>query len=153
MTEHPQVIHMPDKCPISRADQCARSAAPQIFGGSPGSGFGSSSSRSLAGIGGGRNTVSRFFVLPFPFSPCANGVQHSEQISYSLPSISFWRQSFVSPQRSQIIMDPPPETRGNFSLFIPASIRTTCSHPHSTLHARIDARMAPRGARISTHSP
>src|SRR5215470_6610736 len=114
-------------CPIHR---------PQIFGGPPGSGFGSSSSRSLTGLGGDRNTNSRFFALPFPFSLCASGVQQSEQISYSLPSISFCRQSFVSPQRSQIIIDSPPKLVAIF-LFTPTSIRTTCSHLHSTLRARI----------------
>src|SRR6266480_7957878 len=81
--------------------------APQILGGSPGSGPCSSSSRSLITLGGGKNTVSRFFTLPFPLSFCANGFQHSEQMSYSLPSISFCRQSFATPQRSQIIMDFP----------------------------------------------
>ena len=52
-------------------------------------GPGSSSSRSLFILGAGRNTVSRFFTLPFPFSFCANGFQHSEQISYSLPQFPF----------------------------------------------------------------
>src|SRR5215471_10258315 len=62
--------------------------APQITGGSPGRGRGSSSSRSSNGLGG-KNTVSRCFSLPFPFSFCVKESQHSEQISYSLPSISF----------------------------------------------------------------
>src|SRR6266852_8255806 len=79
------------------------SIAPQILGGSPGSGPGSSSSTAL---GGGNKTVSRI-ARPFPLSFCANGFQHSEQILYSLPSMSFCRQSFASPQRSQIIMDFP----------------------------------------------
>src|SRR5713226_3848154 len=85
------------------------SIAPQILGGSPGSGPGSSSSTAL---GGGNKTVSRI-ARPFPLSFCANGFQHSEQILYSLPSMSFCRQSFASPQRSQIIMDSPPESRRN----------------------------------------
>ncbi len=72
-------------CPFC---QCGRSPPPQILGGSPGSGPGSFSSRSLTILGAGRNTVSRFFTLPLPLSFCANGFQHSEQISYSLPSIS-----------------------------------------------------------------
>src|SRR6266568_3308519 len=88
--------------------QCGRCPPPQILGGSPGSGPGSSSSCSLIILGAGKNTVSRFFTLPFPLSFCANGFQHSEQISYSLPSISFSKQSFASPQRSQVIMDFPP---------------------------------------------
>jgi hypothetical protein len=59
------------------------------------------------GRGGGSKTISRLIARPFPLSFCANGFQHSEQISYSLPSISFCRQSLASPQRSQIIMDFP----------------------------------------------
>jgi hypothetical protein len=77
---------------------------PQIFGGSPGSGS-SSFSRCVKAPGAGKNTVSRSFFRPFPLSLWAKGFQHSEQISYSLPSISFCRQFFASPQRSQIIMD------------------------------------------------
>jgi hypothetical protein len=77
--------------------------APQIFGGSPEGGFGSSSSRSV--IGAGRNTISRSFALPFPSNFCAREFQHPEQISYSLPSISFVRQSFGFPHRSQIITE------------------------------------------------
>src|SRR5260221_12120372 len=71
--------------------------APQIFGGSPGR---SSSSCSLTALGGGNKTISRLIARPFPLSFCANGFQHSEQISYSFPSISFCRQSLASPQRS-----------------------------------------------------
>src|SRR6266550_545916 len=96
------------RVPWGQCGRSGRSPPPQILGGSPGSGPGSSSSRSLTILGAGRNTVSRFFTLPLPLSFCANGFQHSEQISYSLPSISFSRQSLASPQRSQIIMDSPP---------------------------------------------
>src|SRR6266404_5598739 len=93
---------------IARFINGGLSSVPQILGGSPGSASGSTFSRSLTTLGGGKNTVSRLFTLPFPLSFCANGFQHSEQISYSLPSISFCRQSFASPQRSQIIMDLSP---------------------------------------------
>src|SRR5215469_6855779 len=67
-------------CRIARYAQCTLSEVPRIFGGCPGCGFGSSSSRSLIG-GVGRKMASRFFALPFPLSFGANGLQHSEQIS------------------------------------------------------------------------
>src|SRR5713101_7149952 len=82
------------------------SPSPQIFGGAPGSGFGSSSSRSLTCLGGGRNTVSGFFGLPFPLSFFSSGVQQSAQMSYSLPSISLSKQVLVWPHKSQIIISP-----------------------------------------------
>src|SRR6266478_4216027 len=91
-------------------------AAPQIFGGSPGR---SSSSCSSTALGGGNKTISRLIARPFPLSFCANGFQHSEQISYSLPSISFCRQSLASPHRSQIIMDFSQETLCNGSSLFP----------------------------------
>ena len=72
-------------CPITPTSQCARSSVPQIFGRSPGSGFGCSSSRSLAGLGGARNTVPRFFAMPFPFSLSANGVQHQRSVHGRVP--------------------------------------------------------------------
>src|SRR5712664_1719162 len=87
----------------SRKEEGCRTA-PQIFGGSPGR---SSSSCSSTALGGGNKTISRLIARPFPLSFCANGFQHSEQISYSLPSISFCRQSLVPPHRSQIIIDFP----------------------------------------------
>lgn len=87
--------------PGNLSTQYRASRAPQILGGLPGSG-GSSSSLSL-GLRGGNNTVSRT-LRPFPLSFCARAFQHSLQMSYSLPSISFARQSLASPQRSQVIM-------------------------------------------------
>ena len=50
----------------------------------------------------GRNTISLSVALPFPFNFCARGFQHSEQISYSLSSISFGKHSFGLPRKSQI---------------------------------------------------
>jgi hypothetical protein len=114
--------------------ECALCPSPQIFGGSPGSGSGSSISRSLICLGGGRNTVSRSFGLPFPLSLSASGVQHSEQMSYSLPSISFCKQFFVSPQRSQIIISFPLLQR----IFAVSGLSQ-----HSTLRARTEARLVP----------
>jgi len=90
-----------------------------MIGGSPGSGFGSSSSPSWMTRGGGKKTVSRVLARPFPVSFFASGFQHTEQISYSLPSISFCRQSLVSPQRSQVIMGSPRSSPGWFvALFL-----------------------------------
>src|SRR3989442_14518507 len=40
------------------------------------------------------------FTLPFPLSFSANALQHGEQMSYSLPSISFWRHSLAWLHRS-----------------------------------------------------
>ena len=59
---------------------------------------------------GGRNTVRQFFTRPFPFRRSASGFQHSEQMSYSRPSISLSRHSFVSPQRSQTVIGSPEGT-------------------------------------------
>ena len=92
---------------VDRSELVSLFAAPQIFGVSPGSGSGGSSCPSFAALGGGSNTISRFTVLPLPLSFCASGSQHWAQISYSLPSISFCRQSFTSPHRSQTIIDSP----------------------------------------------
>ena len=59
-----------------------------------------SSSRSFT-LNGGRSTISRLlFTLPFPLSFSANALQHWEQMSYSLPSISFWRHSLAWLHRS-----------------------------------------------------
>jgi len=74
---------------IARFINGGLSSVPQILGGSPGSASGSTFSGSLTTLGGGKNTVSRLFTLPFPLSFCANGFQHSEQISYSLPSNAY----------------------------------------------------------------
>jgi hypothetical protein len=90
-----------------RGSQCEAWRAPRIIGGSPGSGFGSSSSPSWMTRGGGKKTVPRVLARPFPLSFFASGLQHAEQISYSLPSISFCRQCLASPQRSQVIMGSP----------------------------------------------
>jgi hypothetical protein len=95
----------PSKYPAAQGPHVLAPAAPQIFGGSPGR---SSSSCSLTSLGGGNKTISRSIARPFPLSFCANAFQHSEQISYPLPSISFCRQSLASPQRSQVIMDFSP---------------------------------------------
>ena len=52
-------------------------------------------------LSGGRSTISRLlFTLPFPLSFSANALQHWEQMSYSLPSISFWRHSLAWLHRS-----------------------------------------------------
>src|SRR5258707_13010591 len=57
---------------------------------------------------GGKRTVSRlFFVRPLPLSFCSKGCQQAAQISNSLPSISFWRHSFASLHKSQVIIRPP----------------------------------------------
>ena len=70
---------------------CTLSSPHKIFGGSPG---GFDSGRSGSGVSGGRNTCSRFLLTrPFPVSFSASGFQHWEQISYSLPSISFGEHS------------------------------------------------------------
>ena len=81
--------------------------SPWITGGPPGSacGLGSSSAHSLRALGG-KSTISRDFCRPFPLSFCATGSQHRKQTSYSFPSISFRRQFFALPHRSQVIMDP-----------------------------------------------
>src|SRR5207249_11275384 len=92
---------------VDRSELVSLFAAPQIFGVSPGSGSAGSSCPSFAALSGGSNTISRFTVLPFPLRFCASGSQHWAQISYSLPSISFSRQSFTSPHRSQTIIDSP----------------------------------------------
>src|SRR5712692_5590113 len=64
-----------------------------------------SSSCSVTTLGGGKRTISRLFcALPFPFSFSANGFQHSEQTSCSLPSISFCRHSLLCPHKSQSII-------------------------------------------------
>jgi hypothetical protein len=81
------------------------SSAPQIFGGFPGDGSGSSVSGSL--VGAGKNTISRSLALPLPLNFCAREFQHSEQISYSRPSISFCRQFFGFAHKSQIITEHP----------------------------------------------
>src|SRR5260370_6420007 len=96
-------VAIPFLSPLTLRRQCGRSSAPQIFGGSPGSGSGSSSSRSLNVLGGGRRTISRFFTRPFSLSFFANRGQRSEPISYSLPSIFSCSQSLVLPPRLQII--------------------------------------------------
>src|SRR5262249_34243941 len=85
---------------------CAPPILPQIFGGSPGTGFASGGSGSFVG---GRNTVSRsFFTRPLPFSFSAIGFQQSAQMSYSRPSICLGEHSLDWPQRSQAIMLLPP---------------------------------------------
>jgi hypothetical protein len=51
---------------------------------------------------GGRTTGSRLLLtLPFPFNLAARDSQHSAQMSYSLPSMSFCRHSLACSQRSQ----------------------------------------------------
>jgi hypothetical protein len=87
----------------SKHAHCGRPMLPQIFGGSPGAGFGPGGSGSFGKWG--KNTVSRsFLALPFPFSFAANGFQHSAQMSYSLLSISFGSHCFAWLHRSHRII-------------------------------------------------
>lgn len=67
---------------------CGLPTPPQIFGGSPGTGFFGSSGSFVMG---GRKTVSRsfFFARPLPFNFSAIGFQHSAQMSYFLPRSAF----------------------------------------------------------------
>jgi len=83
---------------------CRQADSPTIFGGSPGDGLDSGASGSFCS--GGKKIISRsfFLALPFPFSFSASGFQQSEQISYTMPSMSFCEHSLAWPHRSQRIM-------------------------------------------------
>jgi hypothetical protein len=64
------------------------------------------SAGSACGDGSGSKTISRSLqIRPFPFSFAAKGSQQPGQMSYFLPSISRSMHSFVSPQKSQTIIN------------------------------------------------